>query len=497
MKVYTKKEDRGTIIPGVIITIVLLSFPIGMAIINNQSEKSFIDILVSLVTAFPLNLIFLMGLCLLFAFIKKPKYYKAKLISKKTETYNGKQITYMDFGTRKKKEQEEDLISSHYKCFTVGGNNLVVGNDYLLGIKESSWRPVFVEEANNSLKIKKVKAKEEVPNSSYSPVFLFVGIMFGGLLLFCAMCAIMYPQYAFSYYLCGLFCAAALFVTIKGYKTHKADNYIDQKDERLDSKLKKIKPLKDTQKKVGNVAIKHLLVLLIIFPAVWAIVLLAVNISMAAFWGIFQVVVIFTELIIIAMIIYYIGYDKRLIDKFGISISESVKIPNTKHFNILRATSGTIFPQYFVVNQNKDLLLKIKKSNFIGNKYVICDHHDIRVGEIKLETFNIVNEFIVNIKKESPFIVRSKVQIRSNYQITGRDCYVKGDAQCVKNILFDKNNNVIAYISATSKKGSDSYEMGNTEVVLDGDIDNSIDIIVITSCVTIGNFQTISRRINV
>lgn len=354
----------------------------------------------------------------------------------------------------------------------------------------------FVEEINNSTESNNIKVEEEAPNSSYSMAFLLVGTLFGGLLLFSIMCAITYPQYVFTYLLCGLFFAAALFVTIKGYRTHKADNNINQKDERLVSKLKTIKPLKDTQKKVGNVAIKHLLILLIIFPAAWAIALLAVNISMAAFWGIFQVVVIFTELIIIAMIIYYIGYDKRLIDKFGINISENVKIPNTKHFNILRASNSTVFPQYLIVDQGKNLLLKIKKSNFIGNKFVICDHHDMKVGEIKLETFNIVNEFIVNIKKEPPFIIRSRVQVHSNYQITGRDYYVKGDAQCVKNILFDKNNNVIAYISAISQKGSDSYEMGNTEVALDGNIDNSIDIIVMTSCVTIGNFQTISRRTN-
>ena len=47
MKVYSKKEDKKTIVPAIIITIFFLSVSIGMFIAGITSEKSFIDILAS------------------------------------------------------------------------------------------------------------------------------------------------------------------------------------------------------------------------------------------------------------------------------------------------------------------------------------------------------------------------------------------------------------------------------------------------------------------
>ena len=42
----------------------------------------------------------------IYALFKRPKGYKATLVNKKIETFNGKQITYMEFNTDKEREQE-------------------------------------------------------------------------------------------------------------------------------------------------------------------------------------------------------------------------------------------------------------------------------------------------------------------------------------------------------------------------------------------------------
>ena len=154
MKVYSKKHDKNTIIPGIIVTIILLLVSSGIFIASVMSEKSFIDVLSSFGILLLFAVIFLgFSIYFIYILIKKPKDYKAKLINKKIEIYKGKQITYMKFSTEKEREQEEDFISSEYKCYTIGKNNLIVGNDYSLGIKEFNWEPKYVEELKNRYKL--------------------------------------------------------------------------------------------------------------------------------------------------------------------------------------------------------------------------------------------------------------------------------------------------------------------------------------------------------
>ena len=146
--------------------------------------------------------------------------------------------------------------------------------------------------------------------------------------------------------------------------------------------------------------------------------------------------------------------------------------------------------------QNKNLIFKIKKSNFIGNKFVICNHHNIKIGEIKSKIFSLTNEFAINIINEKPFIIRSKMQLHSNYQVIGRDYYVKGDTHLVRNIIYDNKENDIAYISAISKHDNNWYELGNMEIALNENVNNSVDIMIMALCITMGNFQTFDRRID-
>lgn len=496
MKVYVKKEDKDTMIPGIIVTIIFLSISVGIFIAFFKSEKSFVDALASFgITLIFAIIFFVLSMFFIYALFKLPKGYKAKLVNKKNEIYNGRQITYMEFNTEKEKEQEEDFISSDYKCYTFGENNLIVGNDYSLKIKEFNWEPKFVEEINDSYEKPKNKVASKVPNMTMSPVFLSVGLIFGGLIFLCILGIITYPQYTSTYIMFGTFCGVALFMIFKGSKTWKTDNNIAQNEKDLNLKLEKIKTIDNNQKKVGNIVIKHLVILLLVFPIIWFIIILKMNIPKESFIIAFSMI-LFVELPIIVMILYNIGYDERLIRKHKINITENIDINNIKYFNIFRPTKNVTFPQYFIVDQNKNLIFKIKKSNFIGTKFVICNSHNIKIGEIESKLFSLTNEFVINIINKKPFIIRSKMQLHSNYQVIGRDYYVKGDTQLIRNIIYDNKENDIAYISAVSKHNNNWYELGNMEVILSNDVNNSIDIIIIALCITMGNFQTFNRRIN-
>ncbi len=496
MKVYVKKEDKNTMIPRIIVTIVFLSVSVGIFIAFFKSGKSFIDALASFGITLLFAIIFLgFSMYFIYALIKRPKGYKAKLVNKKVETYNGKQITYMEFKTEKEREQEEDFIPADYKCYTIGENNLIVGNNYSLRIKEFNWEPKYVEEINNSYENGINKVSSKVPNMTMSPVFFSVGLIFGGLLFLCILGIIMYPQYTSTYIMFGILCGVALFMTFKASKTWKVDNNIEQNEQNINIELEKIKPISNYQEKVGNIVIKHLLILLVIFPIVWSMILLQMNIPKESFI-IALSMIFFVELPIIVMILYNIGYDDRLIKKHKVNITENINIADIKYFNIFRPTKNTTFPQYFIVDQNKNLIFKIKKSNFIGNKFVICNHHNIKIGEIKSKIFSLTNEFVINIINEKPFIIRSKMQLHSNYQVIGRDYYVKGDTHLVRNIIYDNKENDIAYISAISKHDNNWYELGNMEISLNENVNNSVDIMIMALCITMGNFQTFDRRID-
>ena len=194
------------------------------------------------------------------------------------------------------------------------------------------------------------------------------------------------------------------------------------------------------------------------------------------------------EIPIIVKLLYSIGFDERLIKKHKVNISKDINVDKIKHFNIFRATRDA-YPQYFIVDQNKNLIFKIKRNNFSGTKLVICDNNNIKVGEIKTKFFSLTDEFVINIINERPFIVRSKMQLNTNYQVVGRDYYVKGNTELTKNVICDNKENDIAYIFAVSKRNNNWYELGNTEVVLNDNVNNSVDIIITALCVTIGNFD--------
>lgn len=492
MRVYVKKENKNTMIPGIIVTIVFLLVSSWVFITVIKSEKSFIEILENFGIELIFSIIFFgIGTCFVYFLFKTPKKYKVKLVNKKIETYNGEQITYMEFMEFElPKAQKGNSNCYSYSCYTKGENDLIVGNDYVLRIKQFNWEPKFVEKLDSCFKN---KIAFNLPNRTLTPIFLIFGLIFFGLLCLCILGIITYPKYMHIYVLVGIFSLVALFMAFKGNKRWKEDNDIDQNKQDININVKKIKPIDIIQEKVGDVVIKYLIILLVAFPIVWFIILLNMNIEKELFSIAFLPILLFVELPIIIAILYNVGYDARLIKRNKVKILENINISNIKFFNIFRPTKNAVFSQYFIVDQNRNLIFKIKACNFIGNKFVICDRHNIKIGEIHVKLFSLTNEFIINIINEAPFIVRLKIQLHYNYQIIGRAYYVKGDTHLIRNIIYDNKENEIAYISAISKRNNNWYALGNTEIFLNDGVNNSIDIIIIALCVTMGNFRMFKK----
>lgn len=484
MRVYTKKEDRSSMLPGVIATIFFLSFSIGIFIAFFKSEESFIDTLSTLGIALLLAIVFfVLSIYFIFYLFKRPKGYKAKLINKKNETYHGKQITYMEFSTL---YEDEDSMEADYKCYTFGDNNFITNRVYSLRIKEFNWEPKYVEEIDYSYVSKKNKVASKIPNVTLSPVFLAMGFIEAGMLFFCILGLILYPQYMSTYLAFGTLFGFALFMTFKGFKGEKKDNSINQNDYDYDyylkQELEKIIPIDNKQEKVGNFAIRHYLILLAIPAIAWFIVIMMIGLEKEEFIIVYSMIM-FVELPIILMILSNIGYAKRFIKKNRINISENINISNIKFFSIFKASKNDDLPQYFIVDQNNNLIFKIISSTFLGNKYIICDSQNIKIGEIKTNIFSSFPEFTVNIINKEPFVFYSRMQSPSGYQVVGRNYYIKEDTNLSRYIICDNNDKEIAYISTISKNKNKFHELGNLEITLNNNVNNVIDLIAILFCI--------------
>ena len=218
MKVYVKKEDKNSPVLGIIIAIIFLTISIGIfasAFINYESIIKLIESYGSLLL-FAI-LFFGFGIYFVYLLIMPPKLYKMRLINKKFETYNGQNITYLEFTKAKEEEQEEDP-SPDYKCYIIEDKNLIIGNCYLLGIKIFNWEPKYIKDINSINENELIENKNDNSKINITPVFLAVGFIFGGLLVLCILGSILYSQFAFIYLPIGVFCLIALFKIYKEIK---------------------------------------------------------------------------------------------------------------------------------------------------------------------------------------------------------------------------------------------------------------------------------------
>lgn len=195
MKVYMKKGESEGIVIHYIITLIIISIVIFIAslcvhnidfdfnyifsdygiFIDFLTEYGF-DILAGLVFA---SIPLFIYSAILILFIKPPKDFKAKLISKKTETYNGKEITYMKFKIICKNDAPT-ATPLLYKCFTYGNNDLIENNFYLIKVKEFNWKIKSVHTLENDFENKITKVSLFLP-------FILILILFGGGLLMASL----------------------------------------------------------------------------------------------------------------------------------------------------------------------------------------------------------------------------------------------------------------------------------------------------------------------
>ena len=146
MRVYVKEENKQSIMIRIFTIIVFLAVPIGMFMPFFKNGQPVIDSIKNALDSLKILALFLLlfllvGLYCLYILIKPPKGYKVKLIEKDFRTYNGESITSMKFHAEK-----EDARVVDFECYTIGENNLFVGRDYILKIKEFNWTPKYVEE---------------------------------------------------------------------------------------------------------------------------------------------------------------------------------------------------------------------------------------------------------------------------------------------------------------------------------------------------------------
>ena len=161
MKVYVKKRDKNPFIMNIILGIIFIAFGVITYIVFTKSERTFIEVFSDYGIMLPFGVIFfIIGIFIIANLFKPAKKYKLRLISKKQQVYKGKIITYMGFSGDKEIEVSNDLIDADYKCYTIGENNLKVGDDYSVKIKEFNWCPKSVEALDS---YNDNKTKEYVP----------------------------------------------------------------------------------------------------------------------------------------------------------------------------------------------------------------------------------------------------------------------------------------------------------------------------------------------
>lgn len=487
MRVHVKKEDKYSVFPLVFMAVFFtIIFSIAFTIIY-LSGKPFNEKMASLgILLLFSGLLIFMDILLICSFIKKPKGYIAKLISKKTENYNGQQITYMEFNVTTDPKQQVRM-QTKYKCYTIGDNNLNVDDYYILVIKEINWNPKYVEEINNYHKNLQPEPVEKFFSKNSVTMLISGGSVPIIFLILCILGIFMYPRYTYAYIVIGIICSIIILMLIGLVKyLNVTDNPIDYANDK-ELKLEKIQPVANVHTQVGNIAIKQLLILSLILPIIWFFLMHQMGISNESFLTPYSVVLCI-EIPIIIMLLSNIRYDEEVIKKNKINIPENINISNIHNFKIIRTKKSELSAQYFVIDQNNNLILRIKKSNFLGNEYAIANQNNMKIGEIKKSGLLFLDEYTVNIINEKPFIVHPKESASLQYQIIGRDYRIKDDANLTGNIICDTNEKEIANISSISKTPNNEYGMGDTQVILNNGVSNSLDIIIIAVCNTIAKY---------
>lgn len=165
MNVKTKISDRSitpvasSIVMFVFLILPLIIISVFVKMMFELYTNAEIEILYSLVPVFIIFAFFLIiGFILLFYLLKKPKKYKAKLLHRKQQLYKNKYIIRLGFDIYDKnlkkhyssKYNSDEKEKADFWCYTVEQDNLSIGKDYYVYIKEFNWSIKRIEECMES-----------------------------------------------------------------------------------------------------------------------------------------------------------------------------------------------------------------------------------------------------------------------------------------------------------------------------------------------------------
>ncbi len=216
MKVFTKKEDKMQSLPvNIVVMLIFVIVPslLYYSFFKKLSNGADIAQLLSgyAMVLFVATIFFIIGLVLLFIFLRGPKKYKATLIEKKRETYEGKEIDYMTFEVI---EESADLADdySQYNCYTYESNNLIEGHEYIVKIWGFTYDLTSVEmEFDDSVELKKHLKKAFKLNI----LTIILGAFFVGLFVISILGMIFFPEYTTVYVAFAIFSAGAVYYSYK------------------------------------------------------------------------------------------------------------------------------------------------------------------------------------------------------------------------------------------------------------------------------------------
>lgn len=481
MKLYTDKEFTNSVLFYTLFTLFTI-FMTGLLFIGFLSGEA---IMLGFSIVF-----FLLSLVMIYSLLKRPRLYRAKLISKKTELIDGKNKTVLIFkitGKLKDKDLSSDkTVINTVKCYTMEENNLIINNNYILKIKELGWKPLNLYEDKNKINEENL-ANNKVAPKSFMIVFACLLIVIICPILIGIYRVLKSPQDIYKYipsFILLLTLAYLVVVYAKEWKDESSID-VDGNETRFYKELENITPLKKMQTPSDNPTIKVLMQFLVINPLIW-IIINPKLISMQNF-----PLFICINIPIFVLILYYINYDARLIKKFKVNTKGNFKLVNLKSFKVIRASSSNIFSRYFIIDENCNLLFKIVKKNILGNRYIVCNHENIKIGEIESKIFSFRSRFIINLVDENAFMVRLKNQINTVYQVIGRNYYIECANDLESSIIFDNNKNKIAYLNNNGR-------FDNVSVLLDENIiddKKNIDIMMMSFCVLVSNLKEFERKV--
>ena len=190
MKVYVKKEVKPSMIPGLIVASLFIGVSILCMYIIFKSNDSFLEKITSQAEAVAFTIFFLFfGVYFIYALIRKPVKYKAKLVSKELQMYHENQITVMTFECKKRKKQKEVDTPSVFECYSIEPNDFVVDKEYSLLIKEFHWLVKEVEPLSGQKDVQKY-----IPNAAMKVVFILIELLVFVIAVLKTLAMLVYPK---------------------------------------------------------------------------------------------------------------------------------------------------------------------------------------------------------------------------------------------------------------------------------------------------------------